>query len=215
MIPRRFVVEYPERCLRLLEMLEPQARKEELIGSFSLLVASAAFLIPYERMKSAHPMRKEGDDDLTKALRSLDRKHKFLSAPFWPSADHGAWRFSRIMKNANDTRNWRDQKGFHPMAEKAENSIAERMAGEVLRVIRNALAHGNVVYLNADGHEEEDTKVEYLGFLSRYEESGDEKKIAETYRLVATTEDAFLEFVKAWAMWISKFDRNFNLVEAA
>jgi hypothetical protein len=54
-----------------------------------------------------------------------------------------------------------------------------------------------------------------LRFLSRYEESDEQKKVAETYRLVATTEDTFLAFVKAWAMWISKFNRNTDLVEAA
>jgi hypothetical protein len=75
MIPLRFAVEYPEKCLRLLDELEPSARKHELVGSFSILVASSAILIPYERMQSRHPMhRKERDSDLSKALRSLDKR---------------------------------------------------------------------------------------------------------------------------------------------
>jgi hypothetical protein len=215
MVPQRFVVEYPERCLTLLKMLEPEARKKELVASFALLVASAVFLIPYERMKGRHPMRTGEDDDLTKALRQLEREHKFLTAPFWAGANAGAWRFSRIMKNANDTFCWCDETGVHPMSDKAKNYIGERTAGEVLRVIRNALSHGNVVYLDAEGHEERGAEVQYLGFLSRYEESDEQKKVAETYRLVATTEDTFLAFVKAWAIWISKFSRNTDLIEAA
>jgi hypothetical protein len=119
------------------------------------------------------------------------------------------------MENANTTSRWSDEKGVHPMGKDAENSISKRRAGEVLRVIRNALAHGNVVYLNAEGYEERGTKVQYLGFLSRYEESEEQRKLAETYRLVATTEDAFLAFVKAWAKWISTFNRNTDLIEAA
>ncbi len=51
MIPARFVVEYPQRCLDLIESLEPTARSRELLGSFSLLVAAAVFVIPYERME--------------------------------------------------------------------------------------------------------------------------------------------------------------------
>jgi CRISPR/Cas system CMR-associated protein Cmr1 (group 7 of RAMP superfamily) len=211
MIPQRFVVEFPERCLTLLEMLEPHARKRELVGSFALLVASAAFLIPYERMKSSHPLHNR-DDDLTRAIRKLDRE-QFATAPF--CADVSTWRYSRIMNNVNDTYHWRDEKGVHPMSTEAENSVNKRKAGEVLRVLRNAIAHGNVVYLNAEGYEKRGAKVQYLGFLSRYEESEEQRKAAETYRLVVTTEDTFLGFVKTWAEWISKFNRNTDLIEAA
>jgi hypothetical protein len=49
-IPHRFVTEYPERCGQLLLDLEPYARKRNLLGSFALLIASAAFTIPYARM---------------------------------------------------------------------------------------------------------------------------------------------------------------------
>lgn len=58
MIPERFVVEYPQRCLELLEILEPMARARHLVGSFALLVASAIFVIPFERMKEQHPMNR-------------------------------------------------------------------------------------------------------------------------------------------------------------
>ena len=155
-----------------------------------------------------------GDDDLTRALLDLD-KRQFLTAPFWAGATAGIWRYSRIVKNVNNASNWSDENDNHPMHEKSLDCIGKAKAGEVLRVIRNALAHGNVVYLNADGCEEAGTEVKYLGFLSRYEESKEERKVAETYRLLATTEDTFLAFVKAWATWISKFNRNTELSEVA
>ena len=47
------------------------------------------------------------------------------------------------------------------MDDQAENSIERRKAGGVLRIIRNALAHGNVVYLNAEGYEQPNTEVRY------------------------------------------------------
>jgi hypothetical protein len=195
-------------------MVEPQARKEKLVGSLALLVASAAFTIPYERMKNCHPMHKVGDDDLTKALYDL-QTCPFLAAPFWAGADPGSWRFSRIMEHANNTWRWVDPDAKHPMSGDAANSIENRKAEEVLRVIRNALSHGNVVYLDAQGYEQAGNDLEYLGFLSRYEEAPDQKALAETYRLVATTQSTFLNFVRAWAVWIGKFARNTDLVEAA
>jgi len=216
MIPARFVVEYPQRCMDLIEALEPTARQRELVGSFSLLVAAAVFVIPYERMRSQkHPLHKAARDvDLFRALKSL-RKKPFIAAPFWNGEPPNAWRFSRIMTNANNTAGWVDEEGHHPMTAHATNSVQDRKADDVLRVIRNALAHGNIVYLNERGFEERDTKLNFLGFLSRYEEKEEQKAKAETYRLVTTTEDEFLRFVKLWAKWISQFQDDKLLREAA
>ena len=47
MVPARFVTEYPQRCLELIDALEETARRRELVGSFSLLAAAAVFVIPY------------------------------------------------------------------------------------------------------------------------------------------------------------------------
>jgi hypothetical protein len=85
MIPKRFVTEYPERCGQLLQMLEPHARERDLVGSFALLVASAAFMIPFGRMtENLHPTG-QPDRDLYLAIKDL-KKLSFLDASFW----HGA-----------------------------------------------------------------------------------------------------------------------------
>lgn len=57
------------------------------------------------------------------------------------------------------------------MSREALNKVADCKAGKVLRVVRNALAHGNVVYLNVDGLEVRGTEVQFLAFLTRYEET--------------------------------------------
>ena len=101
------------------------------------------------------------------------------------------------------------------MAAKAKNSLPDRKADKVLRVIRNALAHGNVVYLNEKGFEQRGTRLQFLGFLSRYEEGEEQRKKAETHRLVTATEDEFLGFVKLWAKWVSQFRDDYRLSEVA
>ncbi|MGC2223361.1 MAG: hypothetical protein WA624_13875 [Methylocella sp.] len=212
MIPQRFVVEYPQRCLKLLEAMEPFARQEQLVGSFSLLVASALFTIPYERLKAKHPLAAGGaDSDLYDALRAVEGK-KFLEADFWNGIQAHDWRFSRIMTSPETTRDWKDEKGMHPMGADAGNTIDERKTDAVLRVIRNALAHGNVIYLDKDGFETVGATVQYLAFLSRYEETEEQRKQSETYRLVATTEEGFLAFVKCWASWLNGFPPDVRLV---
>lgn len=215
MVPARFVTEYPQRCLELIDALEETARRRELVGSFSLLAAAAVFVIPYERMASnKHPLHKARDIDLFTALKSLQKK-PFISAQFWDGNPPKDWRFSRVMANPNDSMQWRDADGHHPMSAAAKNSLPDRKADEVLRVVRNALAHGNIVYLNENGFEQRNTKLQFLGFLSRYEEDKEQRENAETYRLVTATEDEFLRFVKLWAKWVSRFRDDNRISEAA
>lgn len=213
-VPSRFAIDYPSRALELMAMLEPQARERNLLGSFGLLAASAVLTIPFERMSTNHFLHDDGrDGDLAKNLKALE-KANFLDAPFWRSEPTGgAWRQSRIVNLVDDVRNWRDQDGHDPRSEKS-NTIQKRSASEVLRVLRNALAHGNIIYLDKDGQEIAGNQMVYMAFLSRYEETAEQREKAETYRLVMTTEEAFLHFVKSWAVWISKLHLDPRLAAA-
>lgn len=215
MVPERFVTEYPERCMQLFKLMEPIAEHEQLIGSFSLIVATSIFLIPYERMKARHflhdPIRETKIDIEIKRVE----RQKFLQGEFWDSPPNHGWRFSRIMSHVNYTDDWRDQDKIHPMDPRARNKIGQKTVNDVLRVIRNALAHGNVVYLDERGFETRGAKLVYLGFLSRYEEQEGQRSQAETYRLVVTTEHNFLHFVKSWASWLSRMPREHEFLAAA
>lgn len=203
MVPARFVFEYSQRSLAILERLEPEARRQDLLTSFALLAASPLLLIPFERSRPGHPLFSAADDGKRAvAMRSLDRL-PFIGNPFCPASAAARWRFSHIIQHHNDPHRWSDHDGRHPMDPGAVNSITSQNAAKVLRVLRNALAHGNIVYLNGDGREVAGTRVEYLAFLSRYEESPERREAAETYRLVVTTEGEFLRFLKAWASWLS------------
>ena len=216
MIPHRFVIEYPDRCLTMLKMLESPAREQQLVSSLSLLVASSIFLVPYERMKKAHPLRDLDDEpELYREIKRIEKQKFVASKKIWADTMPHDWRFSRIMTDASDSDNWQDEHDCHPMDSAAENTMYRRCNGEVLRVIRNALAHGNVVFLDRDGFENRDAEVHFLAFLSRYEETEEQRKKSETYRLVATTEESFLSFVKAWAKWLSQFEADKRLFAAA
>jgi hypothetical protein len=204
-IPDRFAIEYPRRALELLGMLEGEARNSNLLGSFGLLTASAILTIPFERMRARHFLHnQERDADLAKNLKLLE-KAVFLNAPFWRSEpDGGAWRQSRIVNSVDDVDGWLDHDGNDPRSEKS-NTIQTRKASKVLRVLRNALAHGNIIYLDKTGKEIVGNQMAYMAFLSRYEETEAERENGESYRVVITTEEAFLHFVKSWAEWISSF----------
>lgn len=204
MIPQRFVTEYPERCGQLLAMLEPQAREHNLIGSFGLLVASAAFTIPFARMTEAdHPLGRP-ERELSRAIKRLKRR-PFLEAPFWNGAAPRFFRYARIVNDPEYAGAWRDEAGNHPI-----KSAEVKDGNTVLRTIRNALAHGNVVYLDENGHESPGNRLRYLAFLSEHDDE-------QSYRVAIFGEDDFLTFLKAWIAWLMEFpsESEFVFAEAA
>lgn len=204
MIPQRFVTEYPERCGQLLAMLEPQARKHDLVGSFALLVASAAFTIPFARMTEKHHPVGKPEAVLASAIEAL-KKVPFIKAPFWKAVKPGFFRYAKIVTSPENSVGWQDAAGAHPL-----KSAEEKDGNTVLRTIRHALAHGNVVYLNENGHEVPGNTVRFLAFLSKHE-NGD------GHRVVIFDEESFLTFLKAWIGWLQEFppEHAFNFAEAA
>jgi hypothetical protein len=207
-VPDRFAIEYPMRCLELIEAAEDYAVRRKLEGSFALLAASAVLTIPFERMAARHKLHdKERDADLAGAVGLLS-KTPFLKAPFWEGAPPTDWRMSRVMTPVNEVEGWRDGDGLHPLDENATNTIKRYTAKEVIRVIRNALAHGNIIYLNAQYREVPGDRMAFIAFLSQYEETEEQRKASETYRLLVVPETAFLGFVKRWAAWIGGLDQD-------
>ena len=203
MIPDRFVTEYPARCLKLLAALEPKANELDLVGTFAILLATSMLTVPFERLRGKHPLFND-PGGLAGALDGMLKK-RWCEAAVCADASPAQWRFSRIMGDPNEVGGWRDEAGRPSMSVEA-NTIGTRTAMDVVRVLRNALAHGNIVYLDADGREMPGARVAFLGFLSRYEESEEQRAQDETYRLVAVREEDFLQFVKDWAGWIGQFN---------
>ncbi|WP_309084927.1 hypothetical protein [Chelativorans sp.] len=126
-------------------------------------------------------------------------KVKFSEAPFWGGDGPSAWRQLHIVEHFGAPEHWVARDGKHPLAEDGQNFLPEKATASVLRALRNALAHGNIIYLNKDGKEQEGDLVHFLAFLSRYEEGEEQQAKSETYRLIVTTEVEFLRFVKAAA----------------
>jgi hypothetical protein len=191
MIPQRFVTEYPERCGQLLDMLEGPARKADLLGSLGLLVASAAFTIPFGRTTEAdHPLGKP-ESALSTAIKGLEEQ-PFSKAPFWRAKKLGFFRYARIVNDPAYAAGWSDDAGKHPIQseDKATNGY------QILKTVRHALAHGNVVYLNEMGHELPGDRVRYLAFLNRHK---------QRHRVAIFDEESFLGFLKAWIAWLQEF----------
>jgi hypothetical protein len=81
---------------------------------------------------------------------------------------------------------------------------------DLQRTARNALAHGNIVYLDKHGYETVGGRLAYLAFLSEHESD-------KGYRVSIFDEETFLSFLKAWILWLQTFplERNLVFTEAA
>lgn len=200
--------------LGLLDALQPIAQQRNLTASMALMVAMPLLIIPLERTntKARAPANAINDvfgaRSFVAALRQLKRRpfcEVFLQGP----EQRSQWRYVEFAENINNPSAWRDSLGRHPLARGAQNDILEQDVNNILLTLRHALAHGNVVYLDENGHETPGRLVTHLAFVS------DTKPGNRFYRVLIVEENAFIQFLRAWAQWISGFQINSSLRRAA
>ncbi len=130
---RNFVVDFPNRCLELLDHYEADAATQEREVTFLLLVATSAFVVPFERLKDGHPSK----DSLQLEGASV-RLKKLLGTPCAKSEfipKHGKnWLHGLIATFGDGPDTWPP----------SNVSVEEEPVDYVLSTIRNALAHGNL-----------------------------------------------------------------------
>ncbi len=209
MTPERFCTEVPRRMRRLLDAMYPVAQQQDLTTSFTLMVAMPLLMIPLERTNTRNTMNDvEGAHSFVGALQQLKRQ------PFWeeflrvPEQLH-KWRYVEISRKIDSPSEWRDTLDRHPMQPGARNDIKEQDVENVLLTLRHALAHGNVVYLNEDGEEAPGRRVTHLAFVSKPHNG------RAGYRVLIVEETAFMEFLKAWADWVGRFNVDSSMRRAA
>lgn len=214
MIPERFCTEIPQRMMRLLDAIQPIARQQDLTTSMALMVAMPLLIIPLERTttKRGEPVNAINDvhdaESFVTALQQL-KNRRFHEAFLQRPEQLIQWRYLEIARKIDHPSEWRDSLDRHPLQPGAQNDIKEQDVENVLLTLRHALAHGNVVYLNEDGYETPGRRVTHLAFVS------EGRSRAGAYRVLIVEENAFIEFLRAWAQWVSRFSMDTSLRRAA
>jgi hypothetical protein len=166
-----------------------------------VLVASAAFTIPFGRMTESKNPLASPEHCLSSAIKRLKKK-SFLDAPFWNGVRPRFFRYATIAANPENSILWRNASNVHPL-----RSEEDKDGKTILLTIRRALAHGNIVYLDKRGYEAPGNRLIYLAFLSNHD-SG------TGYRVVIFDEESFLQFVKSWIVWLQTFPHETELIFA-
>lgn len=146
---RDYVSDFPNRCSELLDELHFETRRMGREVTHLLSIAAVGLIMPYERLRrlteesqTPHP---SGDnllyEEAVVEYNSL-LDECFLSSSLWPE---GAppWRKGRI----KDVRE--EAPRFVQAYVRAEPIRPEVKVGTIVRIMRNALAHGNIVTMEA------------------------------------------------------------------
>jgi hypothetical protein len=215
--PAHYSRDIVARCQSLLKHLAPTVGKGlpedkrfggTLTTTLLLALSTPMVVLPVERIfKPSQGNTGLGDDSALheglgkEAKRVLGGKTRFADTPFFHKGD---WSYLPDQTAFNVAQNWPPAilKGLaEPKAmEAAANAPASKMIGH----LRNALAHGNVTYLDSKG-DASDRPAAMYGFASA---RMDYPKCAPPQitglHAWRVSEEGFRRFLDAWAAWIEK-----------
>jgi hypothetical protein len=212
--PLHYSLDIVTRCRSLLQHLMPHVQKGlpddkrfggSLTTTFLLAMANPMIALPVERIFKPDEGRDVVADDralnagLSDEVNSVfDGKTKFKECPFFAQTD---WRLVRNVKPFNIA-DWGNDGVFETLAGGAgKNAAAGETAKFMMIHLRNAIAHGGIIYLDKDGRLNEKTAV-MLGFVSAKINWKTHK--VEGLHISRVSEPDFHKFLIAWSDWIEK-----------
>lgn len=213
MIPEHYSRDIAQRCQYLIRHLLSVVRKGlpddakyggPLGTTFLLALATPMIMLPVERIfKPANPNRayaaddRELDPELAQEIGNvLGPQSAFGAASFFSA---GRWSYVQGYRPFNLANAWpRDL--LDSLATQEAFSSAERaLAWRVLCDLRNALAHGGIAYLDANGHQ---TGGEAAMFAFAGTKLNRQGRIAGL-NILRISEEDFRAFLMKWADWLA------------
>lgn len=187
---RDYVSDFPRRCSILLRRLRFPARGMRLEVTHLLSITTVGLIVPHERLKrlneesqAPHP---SGDRHRYKEAASEYNRlleEAFLSSPLWPDGK-STWRKGKVKDVGAQAPN------FDQAFTGAEPMLPNVKAGTVVNIMRNALAHGNIV---TGGR-----AINDIMFLSR--------DTLPSYRFVAVEPEDLREFMLNYFEFLGRLD---------
>ncbi len=198
---RNFTNDFPSRCLEILDHQMAWANLRGRDVTLLLMVASAAFLVPYERLRpdNNRPPHPSGDNkrfvELSLQLETLFGE-KFFGSELCPSSEN-SWQFANDVKRIDgDIDTWFLPASLRPVTKAKQVSA-------MLVWIRNALAHGNI-YTSGN-------PIDRLILVQLDEPNNVENT---TCHVLSVSPEDFGRFVRGWIRFLAGSDMQ-ELLSAA
>lgn len=137
-----FIKGFPSRCSDILKTYEKQSRARNQEVTLTLAIATAGFVIPFERLRPSSENLNHPSRDRERFQQAKDEFEKILDVPFLGSGlwkeDIGSWIFAKEVKDVQKEPDfWIELENPKPLS-------AEKKVKSISKHLRNALAHGNI-----------------------------------------------------------------------
>lgn len=223
-VPYHTSRDVPGRCLWLIDRLYSRVEKIRdpyapelgpLDATFLFAMSTLMLTLPLERIER-HRRKEEAGNQGYNDDRPLDPAAAqevgsvlgddpppLSASPFYVP---GAWRFAEIdyvqgMNLAVEFPQALERQLEDPSAEE----IAKNMSTKVwIDCIRNALAHGGIHYLDADGRQAFGQPAKMMGFVSARYPKGGLRNPPEKLLALRTTPALYRETLKRWVVWVQE-----------
>lgn len=217
-IPQHYSRELPERCLRLIEALLPEAERVRMPGAehlgaltttFLLALATPMILLPLERVRRhrdaaapAYINERVLDGALTAALDEGLGARELKHSPFFRQAH---WRFATMPYGGENIAVEFPHKLEDALQSvEAEHAAANMPAEQWSSCLRNALAHGGIVYLDNQGRQSFGGSASFLAFVSARYPRGEGPQPPDQLRGLRISEADLLVFLRDWTRWVGE-----------
>lgn len=176
-----FVHDFPSRCRGLLERYHGDSRIQGRDVTFMLSIASAGFIVPFERLKKQMEAEHQSNDreEHAQATKRFDKKTggTFNTSTLFKDF---SWKLHKM-----DGRNLRGNPKDWGL-DSAKPLVPEKSCFTILKLIRNALCHGNIYTLS----EKDDNEIEFLIFAA--------KGNSDSTELLLVPQNDFSLFLDRW-----------------
>lgn len=213
--PQHYGIELPERCLTLIDELWDQASRTygknkhlgPLTSTFLVSMSMPILNLPIERIeRQTNNGDEEGyADDRHIDPKAVERFEQIIQrgalggAPFFKP---DVWRFVQVPEDRlfNTSRGLPEEVAIALASDDAAEQAAAMPANQWISVLRNALAHGGVCYLDEHGQTSYGSPVKMYAFVSgKYE-----GRALVKLNILRIAETDYRDFLRRWVAWLSE-----------
>lgn len=224
--PAHYSQDLPDRCYQLITKLWPtventyadgQEQFGPLTTTFLLAMANPIIVMPIERVERHRGKGIGGyvnDRPLNEHL-AVEIDRVLGAAPFdqCPFFKHGQWRFASVaFQHQNFAVQFPEEVREALGCDQALLAAASLQTSQWASYLRNALSHGGVSYLDANGRADHSDKTEMLAFVSAtypkfpkghiFEGRRDTDQPPLALNVLRIAERDFCSFLAQWVNWL-------------
>lgn len=217
-----FIQDFPKRCIEILDKYLDQAKANDREVTLMLCIATAAFVIPFERLRppeATHPA-----DDVVKFPKARKKYSSATNSRFILSHRWGQGRSWQAIDAVDGKLVRGAQVDYWARPEMRQPLSQDRIADSVFTHIRNALTHGSVfTYPAYSGHGRR-PQIETILFVSqRYQKQDKERcgqRVVENvpidkYDVLLVSPSDFVNFLRKWVEFLGSLDLVTTVTQAS